>query len=126
MVVSPSIGGRGIDTPLATAVARFSPETPPAAVRAAAIAPLAVWLAVAVAVDLVWNPADARPATLGGAFLLSFWATLSAGDLSVFLRAEEAAANGELSVESHVSGTRTAASLLTLGVTLFTVLLFVR
>ena len=124
-VVGEPTGPGGIDTPLAAAAADLPRGTPTWAVRACAVAPLVVYLGVAVGVELLFRPSGLTPWTLGAGFLLAFWASLSAGDLSVFLRPAEAVANGRLAV-SNVEGTRRAASLLLVAVTVVVVVLFFR
>lgn len=126
IVGSPTIGGQGLDRPLAMAAANLPPDTPTAAVRAAAIAPLAVFVGGAVGVEFLVRPAGGSPIALLVGFLLAFWATLSAGDLAVFLRAEEAVANGSLVVSGPVGRTQRVSTALTLGVVVVMAVLFAR
>lgn len=125
VINAPQGGGRGIDRPIAAAAAELPSGTPPIAVRAAAVAPLFVYLGLAVGIEFLFRPSGIGPLTLIGGFLMAFWASLSAGDMSVFLRADEAVENGRMSVTA-VAGTRTAASLLTVALAVVMVVVFVR
>lgn len=126
LVETPSIGGSGVNQPLAMAAADLPPNTPTAAVRGAAIAPLVVFLGLAGGIELLVRPTGGSLVALIVGFLLAFWATLSAGDLAVFLRAEEAVSNGQLTVTGPVPGTQRASTVLTLGVVVLVAMLFAR
>lgn len=110
---------------MAAAAADLPPGTPTWAVRASAVAPLPVYLGCAVGVDRLVGVSGDGPLGLVAAFLLAFWASLSAGDISVFLRAGEAVTNGRMAV-SRVKRTETVSNLLTVALVVVMVVLFVR
>ena len=88
----------GDAVPLGRFNAAVSESTPAWLIRLVAVAPLPTFLAVAAGLGSV-VPAD-RPLTVGLVALLSWWGSLSEGDLSVALAPEAVRAAGEFRAPS--------------------------
>lgn len=111
--VLPDYEGRQV--PLGQFDAALQRTTPTWLIRLVAVAPLGVHLALAVALDLTLQPTSSvRVAAFP---VVSFWATLSGGDLAVAASPDEARAAGAFVVAGAVWQER-ASTLLTLVVVL--------
>ncbi|MFB6191767.1 MAG: hypothetical protein ABEI11_00420 [Haloarculaceae archaeon] len=116
--------GRGLDRPLARFDAAVPLDTPPWAIRLCAVAPLPAFLAVAVVLDAVLGLAGVSSGTLVATAAVAYWASLSDGDMAVFLSPEEVIDAGAFVVAGVPRAATVASPLLTLATTVVVALVF--
>jgi hypothetical protein len=119
-------GRRGIDRPLARFDAAVPPSTPRWAIRLAAVAPLPVFLTLAVALDAVVGLAGRSPTTVLATAAFTLWASLSDGDLAVFLAPDQVRQAGAFVVRSAPRGLAALSTVLTVVLTVIMATVFVR
>ncbi len=110
--------------PLARFDATVPASTPTWVIRASAIAPLPSFLLLAVLLDTTFGFAGVSPVTIGVTAAVAVWASVSDGDVAVFMSPETVVRRGEfvVSVDSNVPSA--VATALTLAATAVVALLF--